>query len=89
MKSAILEKTTEYIGDSAKMAARAASAVAEGVDDGVGVAKRAVRRGRNAAEDIVGSTARQIRRNPLLATLTALTVGVGVGVLIGRIGRRN
>lgn len=88
MKSAMLEKTSGYIEDSADMASRTASAVAGAVGDGMTAAKRAARRGRDAAEDFVGDTARHIRRKPVLATLAALGVGVALGLLIGR-GRRR
>ncbi len=80
MKTAILDRTTEYLGDSAEVAKKAGSAVIDG-------AKGAAVRGYNAAEDAVSATTRQIRRKPLVAVLGAIGAGVVSGFLIGRKGR--
>jgi ElaB/YqjD/DUF883 family membrane-anchored ribosome-binding protein len=80
MKPAILEKTSEYLGESAHVAAKAAAALA----DGAKAAKGAAVRGYEAAEDAVAATGRQIRRKPLAAVLSAVGAGIVIGLLIGR-----
>ncbi len=77
MKPAILEKTSEYFGESAHVAAKAASVVVDG-------AKGAAVRGYEAAESAVSATGRQIRRKPVVAVLSAIGAGFVIGLLIGR-----
>jgi ElaB/YqjD/DUF883 family membrane-anchored ribosome-binding protein len=84
MKSAILEKTTEYLGDSADAAKKAASVVI----DATKVMRGAAVRGYDAAGDAVHATGRQIRRKPVAAVLGAVAAGFFVGLLIGRKRRR-
>jgi ElaB/YqjD/DUF883 family membrane-anchored ribosome-binding protein len=88
MKTAILEKASGYIEDSAERASRAATAVVGAVDDGMGAAKRVARQSRDAAADLLDDTTRQIRRKPLMAVVSAIGAGIVIGFLIGRNGRR-
>lgn len=80
MKPAILEKTSEYLDESAQVAAKVGSAFV----DGAKAARGAAVRGYEAAEDAVTATGRQIRRKPLAAVLGAVGAGLVIGVLIGR-----
>jgi ElaB/YqjD/DUF883 family membrane-anchored ribosome-binding protein len=88
MKPAILEKTSEYLDESAQVAAKAASVFVDGAKaafvDGAKAAKGAAVRGYEAAEDAVTATGRQIRRKPLAAVLGAVGAGIVIGLLIGR-----
>jgi ElaB/YqjD/DUF883 family membrane-anchored ribosome-binding protein len=88
MKTAILEKASGYIEDSAEKASRAATAVVGAVDDGMGAAKRVARQGREAAADLLDDTTRRIRRKPVMAVVSAIGAGIVIGFLIGRNGRR-
>lgn len=63
--------------------------MAQAVDDGVEAARRAVRRGRNAAEDVIDDTAYAIKHEPLKSVAITFGVGVGLGVVIGWLLRRD
>ena len=79
MRPAILEKTEEYLDESAHVAAKAASVIA----DGAKAAKDAAVRGYEAAEDAMTATERRIRRKPIAAVLSAVGAGIVIGLLIG------
>lgn len=89
MRQSILERTGEYISESADKASRATSAVVDAVEDGVGIAKRAVRQGRDTAEDILDGVAQRIQRHPLTTAVATFAVALGAGVLIGSMLRRR
>ncbi|MGH9717643.1 MAG: hypothetical protein ACRD4R_13080 [Candidatus Acidiferrales bacterium] len=91
MKADIMEKTSEYLGSTAHVAAKAAGAVVDGakvakgaVVDGAKAAKGAAVRSYDAAGTAVSVTGRQIRRKPVTAVLSAIGVGFVIGLLIGR-----
>lgn len=83
-KSALLDKTTDVLEDSADIAKDVAKKTASVVVDGAKVVKGAAIRGYGAAGDVVSLTGRQIRRKPVTATLTAIGFGFLIGLLIGR-----
>ena len=89
MRQNILEKTGEYIAESADKTYRAATAVAGAVEDSVGLAKRATRQGRDAAEAVLDGAARRIQRHPLKVTVAACAVALGAGVVIGSLLKRR
>jgi ElaB/YqjD/DUF883 family membrane-anchored ribosome-binding protein len=89
MRQSVLERTGDYIAESAERASRATSAVVDAVDDGVGMAKRAVKHGRDAAEDILDGAARRIQRHPVKTAVATFAVALGAGVLIGSLLRRR
>jgi len=89
MRTNVLEKTADYVGESAERMARAAGAVAVAVEDGVGLAKRTARHGYDTAGDILDGAARRIQRNPLKVTLAACAVALGAGVVIGTLLKRR
>lgn len=80
MKAAILDKTSEYLGESAHVAAKAGAVVV----DGAKAVKSAAVRGYEVAGDAVSATGRQIRRKPVAAVLGAIAAGFVIGLLIGR-----
>jgi len=77
MKADILEKTADYLGGSAHVAAGAAV-------DGAKAVKSAAVHSYNAAGSVVSLTGRQIRRKPVVAVLAAIGAGFVLGLLIGR-----
>jgi ElaB/YqjD/DUF883 family membrane-anchored ribosome-binding protein len=89
MRQNILERTEEFIGESADRASRAAGAVAGTMEDGVGFAKRAAREGRDTAGDLLDGAARRIQRNPIKVALAACAVALGAGVVIGTLLKRR
>ena len=89
MRQNILERTGDYIAQSADQASRGTSAVVDAVGEGIEMVKSAARQGRDAAEDIVNGAARGIRRRPVQTVVAACAVGLGAGVLIGWLIRRK
>jgi len=89
MRQSILERTGDFIGDSADRASHAAGAVAGAMEDSVAFAKRAARQGCDTAGDILDGAARRIQRNPLKVTLAAFAVALGAGVVIGTLLKKR
>jgi ElaB/YqjD/DUF883 family membrane-anchored ribosome-binding protein len=82
MAKTVLDKTGEYIDDSARKAAEFSSTVANAVGDGLGVAKRAAREGREAVGDFVDDATKRVKRRPIESVVLSLAVGVALGFLI-------
>jgi hypothetical protein len=59
------------------------AAITEAVADGVEAARRVARQGGDVAEDFMKDSTRRVQRNPLVAVVATLVVGLGVGVLAG------
>ncbi len=89
MRQDILEKTGDYIAQSADKASRGAAAVVDTVEDGIEMAKSAARQGRQAAEDALDGAARRIRRHPVQTVVAIGAVAFGAGLLIGRLLKRR
>jgi ElaB/YqjD/DUF883 family membrane-anchored ribosome-binding protein len=89
MRQNILERTGDFIGESAEKASHAAGAVAGAMEDSVAFAKRTARQGRDVAGDMLDGAARRIQRNPLKVTLAACAVALGAGVVIGTMLKRR
>lgn len=89
MRQDILEKTGDYIAQSADKASRGAAAVVDTVEDGIEMAKSAARQGRQAAEDALDGAARRIRRHPVQTVVGIGAVAFGAGLLIGRLLKRR
>ncbi|MBZ5503189.1 MAG: hypothetical protein LAN59_13290 [Acidobacteriia bacterium] len=89
MRQDILEKTGDYIAQSADKASRGAAAVVDVVEDGMEMAKSAARQGRQAAEDALDGAARRIRRHPVQTVVAIGAVAFGAGMLIGRLLKRR
>jgi len=89
MPHTILEKTGDYIAQSAGKAARAGSAAVDAVGDGVEMARSAARQGRDTAEDILNGAARQIERKPLQSVLAAGALAFGAGLVVGLFIKRR
>jgi len=85
----ILEKTGDYIAESAGKAARAGSAAVGAVEDGVEIARSVARQGRDAADGALKLATRQIERRPVETVLATGALAFGVGVLVGLIIRRR
>jgi ElaB/YqjD/DUF883 family membrane-anchored ribosome-binding protein len=83
MEKTVLDRTSAYIGESARKASQVSSTVANAVEDGLDVAKRAVKEGRDAVEDFVDGTTKRVKRHPIESVILSLAVGVAVGFVIG------
>ena len=89
MPQAMLERTSEYIAESAQKASRTTTAVADAIQDGIGAMERAARQGRDAAEKIFDNTSQHIKRHPAKAVAATFAVGLIAGTLLGWMIRRR
>jgi ElaB/YqjD/DUF883 family membrane-anchored ribosome-binding protein len=89
MSQTVVERTAEQIGESARQASRATSAIADAIEDGVGVVRRAAKQGGDAAEEILNDTTERIQRHLVLTVATSFAVGVTAGTLIGWMMKRK
>lgn len=89
MRQNILEKTGDYIAQSADKASRGAAAVVKVVENGMETAKTAARQGRQAAEDALEGASRRIRRHPVQTVVATGAIAFGAGLLIGRLFKRR
>lgn len=89
MAPSVVEKTADYITESAQQAARATGYVADAIEDGVKVARRAVRQSGEAAEEFLNDTTKLVKQNPFATVGVTLAVGVLSGFLIGLSVRRR
>jgi hypothetical protein len=89
MSQTVMERTAEHIGESARQASRATSAIADAIDDGVGVVRRAAKQGGDAAEEFLNDTTQRIQRHQVLTVATTFAVGVAAGTLFGWMLKRK
>jgi ElaB/YqjD/DUF883 family membrane-anchored ribosome-binding protein len=89
MSQNVVEKTADYITDSAHQAARATGLMADAIDDGVKVVRRAVRQGSDAAEELLKDTTKLAHRNLWATMAVTLMVGVMSGTMIGWMMKRR
>ena len=89
MSQTVMERTAEHIGESARQASRATSAIADAIDDGVGAVRRAAKQGGDAAEEILNDTTQRIQRHPMLTVATTFAIGVAARTLIGWMMKRK
>ena len=89
MSQTVMERTAEHIGESARQASRATSAIADAIDDGVGAVRRAAKQGGDAAEEFLNDTTQRIQRHPILTIAATLAVGFTAGTLIGWMLKRK
>jgi ElaB/YqjD/DUF883 family membrane-anchored ribosome-binding protein len=82
MSQTVAERAAEHIGESARQASRATSAIADAIQDGVGVVRRAAKQGGDAAEEFLDDTTELIERHLVLTVATTFAVGVATGALI-------
>ncbi len=73
MTTAVLEKTSERIVDSAEN-------MADFLKDR---AKKVVKRGGEFADQLYENTTHQIRRHPAESVASTLAIGLGVGIFLG------
>ncbi len=73
MTTAVLEKTTERIVDSAEN-------MAEVLKDR---AKKMMKQGGEMADQLYGNTTHQIRRHPAETVASTLAIGLGMGIFLG------
>ena len=83
MSQTVVERAADHIGESARRASCATSAIADAIEDGMGVVRRAAKQGGDAAEEILNDTTQRLQRHPLLTVATTFAVGVAAGTLIG------
>ncbi len=89
MSQTVVVRTAEHIGESARRASRASSAIAEAIEDGVGVVRRAAKQGGDAAEEVLNDTAARLQRHLVLTVATTFAIGVTAGTLIGWMMKRK
>jgi len=89
MSQTVMERRAEHIGESARQASRATSAIADAIDDGVGVVRRAAKQGGDAAEEFLNDTTQRIQRHPVLTVATSFAIGVTAGTVIGWMMKRK
>jgi ElaB/YqjD/DUF883 family membrane-anchored ribosome-binding protein len=89
MSQTVVERTAEHIGESARRASRATSAIAEAIENGVGVVRRAAKQGGDAAEEVLNDSTQRLQRHPLLTVAATFAVGVAAGTLIGWMLKRR
>ena len=89
MSQTVMERTAEHIGESARQASRATSAIADAIEDGVGVVRRAAKQGGDAAEEFLDDTTQRLQRHLVLTVATTFAVGVTAGTLIGWMMKRR
>jgi hypothetical protein len=89
MSPTIAERTAEHIGETARQASRATSAIADAIEDGVGVVRRAAKQGGDAAEEFLNDTTGRLQRNLVLTVATTFAVGFTAGTLIGWMLKRR
>jgi ElaB/YqjD/DUF883 family membrane-anchored ribosome-binding protein len=84
-----MERTAEHIGESARQASRATSAIADAIDDGVGAVRRVAKQGGDAAEEFLNDTTQRVQRHPVLTVATSFAIGIAAGTLIGWMMKRK
>jgi ElaB/YqjD/DUF883 family membrane-anchored ribosome-binding protein len=84
MVKSVVDKSSDYIGESVRKASQFTSSVADAVEDGIDVAKRAARDSRDAVEDFVDDTSKHVKRRPIESIMISMAVGLALGFLIGR-----
>jgi hypothetical protein len=89
MSPTVAERTAEHIGETARQASRATSAIADAIEDGVGVVRRAAKQGGDAAEEFLNDTTGRLQRNLVLTVATTFAVGFTAGTLIGWMLKRR
>jgi hypothetical protein len=89
MSRTVAERTAEHIGESARQASRATSAIADAIEDGVGVVRRAVKQGGDAADEFLDDATQPLRRYPVLTVVTTFAIGVTAGTLLGWMLKRR
>ena len=92
MKAEVLDRVIDLSGAAARLEAgvgRAKEAVAGAVEDGIATTRRRLKNIRHAADDLVDDAEHYARRHPLSAPAVALSVGVGLGAVIGFLLSRN
>lgn len=89
MIQSVLGRTGDQVAETARKAARAASAVADALEDGVGVARRVAKQGGDAAEEFIDDTTKRLQRHPIETVATTFAIGIAVGVLIGWMIKRR
>jgi hypothetical protein len=89
MSQTVAERTAEHIGETARQASRATSAIADAIEDGVGVVRRAAKQGGDAAEEFLNDTTGRLQRNLVLTVATTFAVGFTAGTLIGWMLKRR
>lgn len=89
MSQTVVERTAEHIGESARQASRATSAIADAIEDGMGVVSRAAKQSGDAAEQLLNDTTERLQRHLVLTVATTFAIGITVGTLIGWMTKRK
>ena len=89
MSQTVLDRTADYIADSAHQASRATGAVADAIENGVGVVRRAAKQGGDAAEEFLNDTTQRIQRHPVLTVAITFAAGLTAGAFIGWMIKRR
>jgi len=84
----VLKEATKAGGRVVKSFAASKEAVAGAIEDGRAAVKHLTKRTRRTVNDLLDDTVHQIKRYPLGSMMVALSVGVLVGAVISRNGKR-
>lgn len=82
---AVEERIAEIGAEAGRLRRKVTGAVEEKYDE----ARRVIRRGQHAAEDLVDETSYRIKRDPLASVAVTFGVGLGLGLLIGALVKRD
>ena len=89
MTQSVLERTREQIDETAHMASRAASAVADAFEDGVKSVSRVAKHGDRVVAEWVNGTRKRVERKPIEAVAATLAIGIATGAAISWVLRRR
>jgi len=89
MSQTVVDRTADFIADSAQQAARKTSAIADAIEDGVKVVKRAAQNSGDAAEEFISDATKLIQRNVLATMAATFAVGIVSGAMIGWMMKRR
>jgi ElaB/YqjD/DUF883 family membrane-anchored ribosome-binding protein len=85
MSQTLVDKTADYITESAQQVARKTSSIADAIEDGAPVIKRAAKQASEAAEEFLDDSTKLVQRN-LWASMAAMLV---LGTMIGWMMKRR
>ncbi len=89
MSQNVVEKTADYIAESAQQAARKTSEIADAIEEGAVVVKRAAKHSGDAAGEFINDVTKLVQHNVLATIAATLVAGVASGVVIGWMIKRR
>ena len=84
MSQTLVDKSVDYISESAQQVARKTSSLADAIDDGASLIKSAAKQVTNAAEEFLDDSTKLIQRNLWASMAATLVVGTMIGWMMKR-----